>query len=1101
MTSPAILNDLRLFLQGFVPSENETDLVNPLTLFTQGQRDTFYVSDQDSRAFNLCLPTNSAPFCPKLLQTFGRSESIHSSLREVLSSINVNTALPKVATYTWTEFGQDFARAISSMDIDIEGITMQPGARYPEVYGRDQETIPKEYKKPLKNSVRFEENTTATWHLELRREEGKPSASVVVFNVLYSKPLHNFLFCDLSIAGFYGYDEAALRLTQPIEYTGLLRDRSKTPGAFRYKFFKFGEVIPPMPSNNYGIRFLPVIGGSGCGIPVAGGVIVALQKAFSGRKLFLDPWMPAFGNNRKKDYASIKEGGPLTESIRYGSLSRIPADFIRQMSWIWDGTNNETSDRSLFYNPNIQDKDRIPLPHPQYYRCPHDEAADLERVKSLLPKKLFDSQKVGDPDYYQSQQAEYNDRKRLGLKLPHHVQFEAIEKKYYGSLAEQEAHKKSDLEKLPRKPFDPEHKGDSEYFQSMELELKARNELGLKYPYALRPRLLNEKYYRCPHDEAEDRQRLGGKLPYEARFIPSPVRPGELQTEARPLFDFTTAQRAVFKILLLGQKIRTPFGTVSFQEGSSLDVRFTRDPQTGLRTFECEGLKIGPSLLELGAYTIESEGVEIESLKLGNYSFFNSDGDGLEQATLDIKGFKAKQLKIWDSQGRLIFDLGKPGVSLEHLSLQNDSETHKKTLQLRKLKVGPVEIQVGKTSLHFQGAKEGRQETIEQIHFQETTEGLSGDISGIHFSELSLSSNEVGVLNIKGPYLEALSLYFGFKKEGGSFQMSIPELRIGGRSKFLKSNLEDSFVHNANLYFSKQESRFSGDFRLHFTGIETSPLDFGIPRMYLLPKLSNVVIEGPAQFLLSPGGGELAKPRDSIETLRLTAQFEDTILIHRPNITARQKIHKKNRNVQPTAIRANATLSIADIRQISMERRMDKGKVVLDPNTGIIDVTKVDIGPLRVSDIKGEATVWLDTFIWTLYPVQFNPLGGDDHDADLPKVSELIAHLPPEEQAVLARGDFLRIERIQFDRKEKKPIIRLGEVLLKLHEGKNPHRPLGRQFLMVGAQRITIDPKGWPILDMGDTPIYFKARINAQDRGGVPIFDSHGPYRPYKSKR
>ncbi|MBI2337395.1 MAG: hypothetical protein HYU97_11610 [Deltaproteobacteria bacterium] len=585
------------------------------------------------------------------------------------------------------------------------------------------------------------------------------------------------------------------------------------------------------------------------------------------------------------------------------------------------------------------------------------------------------------------------------------------------------------------------------------------------------------------------------------------------------------------------------FGNIQIMGGEPIKIVLFSDPLTHEKSFNISNLKIGPSKFKFGNFILETKsGVSIASIAIDGIKGFGPDQ--IFPVTLNLQGIKAGDLKLTHAQsGEVILHIkGTPdaqdeeikninlhfngesilgdvtGVTVSSLSSTTEkfgaisvedpfvdritfSKT-KETLHIEASSIGttksfsitrnhknPFEFTMGGklviSNLLFDSKKqEGSNKIITKFD-------IRGENVQVHLDKPEFGNFQISTIDPKNSTNSISAGTFNFENEHISLDLNLPYLGLAAQSKFLTSDLKDSFVRNASIHISPETSILEGDLNLHLAQVKAGETSFGIPDMRLVPDIQDVQILGFAKFTRNKDGWVLTKKEGTSDKLQVLGKFGATSLRHKPPFTEEQIKQRPHLKLVKTEVVTSANLSIDDIRTISYLHAKKPEE------SGTLD--RLDFGALTISNIRGTAEIWGNTFIWGRLRALLPAIGGSDESTPrMPKVDKLISHLPLEEQPTLKQGDFLRIGRTTVNKTgPKKFEVHFYDFLLKLHENKVPDHKFRAQYFIVGFPELIINPRRGGFISTGDLPVYGHILLDAtEERGGNWQVDSHGSYTP-----
>lgn len=607
------------------------------------------------------------------------------------------------------------------------------------------------------------------------------------------------------------------------------------------------------------------------------------------------------------------------------------------------------------------------------------------------------------------------------------------------------------------------------------------------------------------------------------------------------LLDYGKAKNYKVKASFYGHKIKAPWGEIQFKENEVLDFEFHKDPQSGQKIFEIKNLQIAKIIFNANHIEMSADQLGIDSLLIQ----LPPTAEELSGLRVEVKGFHATNLKLkingislgvrddlkvesfkisGTQDGSIIGKLTQITAnglftSTQKLGSLDFSSTHlnnatflfhpeQKTLvttinklhsdgtfSFKTFHQDPFDLKIngkfGVENIYYQVGEENGEKTL-KTSFDLTGDMENGTLYQNSLGRLFLSTHQN---EDKKGILGRLQMEHSLASDHFIFKLKVPFLGLGADTKIVSSNIEDSYVENAEFTVDNEKNTFSGNFHLRFPKINLANIKMGIPRLKLYPILEDMRITGPAIFTAitnkksgSPAkmlGWTLKKQDGTKENLSLTAKLTHVpgkpTLEHFP---VSDKDAKKNPRLAEIAISkvdTEAELEIQDIRTMSFHSQDN-------------DLFDFDFGPFLIKKIRGNAILWVQSIVWGYLRGVFVGLGGPGKTPEMPLTETLIKHLGSKETLALSGGDFLRIDRFHVTKdSEGFPKTEIDDLLVQVHEDGGRH-----QFFMLGIPKLLLhaNPNAYPKLSTERQPIFMHGYLSSPLRKGWFRFNTDKTYHP-----
>lgn len=490
--------------------------------------------------------------------------------------------------------------------------------------------------------------------------------------------------------------------------------------------------------------------------------------------------------------------------------------------------------------------------------------------------------------------------------------------------------------------------------------------------------------------------------------------------------------------------------------------------------FEESELSFTERLAQLNA-SVHLEGVEVTGLRFGSEAFTV----GLTDGTIERLTFRAS-----GSEWRMAMR----GLRAGNLSIESEAPP-----------TGTEEAQLNSIilQLHAPGQRQDLfiyQDAEGMIHTRMAIEGgiETGALTHTEFGTLQFTTLDADA-ETRVPQNGQIRLSVDPNQPRESLQMrwDIPYLGIWtGPSAPLRMDQGDSHIREAHVEVSPEGVELEGLLDLNARmpqGLGDGPTQLFESGTSLDSRVEDLQAEGRFSIRFRDGGMFIEGP-DPDQPLNLNFSLADATFHNEPaNLPDYVRRLPAREIIQTDVGITQARVSLENFRRAHIERVETDGE-------SRRRLTQLASGPLTVSDIQGQGSIWVNLLIWGFVRGLFPHLGdlpGGGRSSrrpahpDLPERAPLLEALSPEIRAPLEQGDFLRIGGVRVEREVENGedsdewTTELNEVLLHLHEegGRD-------QFGLIRIPQLRFGNQDGQVFWEIDPNFLINVFLNSPPRGG-----------------
>ncbi len=251
-------------------------------------------------------------------------------------------------------------------------------------------------------------------------------------------------------------------------------------------------------------------------------------------------------------------------------------------------------------------------------------------------------------------------------------------------------------------------------------------------------------------------------------------------------------------------------------------------------------------------------------------------------------------------------------------------------------------------------------------------------LSNPNFGELELSMNEGANLHqLSGSFFgKSVNDRWGPDPEHNfKFMMdfNLPYAGIALKSPMAKSSAETSFLRNGKLHITQDKVKLDGDLKLKVTDLQPVGTDLlRSQNLEIYPHIKEVRAQGSASLSYSKDGFTLTRRPGGNLPLGLSLEVAESGLVHHPQLSEEFLSHHKELKeelITTQLVIDKAKLNIEDVRLIEYKMASD------DSGRSKGQLTRIESGPISISEIQGSGILWINTFLWSYLPGIFPSFG------------------------------------------------------------------------------------------------------------------------------